>query len=317
MIRGAIAALLLALAPGAAADGPQPLASNAWLIPGSFAPGGQPDGNSVLLEGGGKLLLVDTGRHAAHEAAIERAIAATGKPLARIVNTHWHLDHVTGNIALKAAHPGVRVSASNAIEGALTGFLKRSAEQARAALAAGRIPAAAVDGVNRDLATFAQGDRLRPDDVVTGDMVITDLGRPIDLHLAGNAATAGDVWLYDRANRLAIVGDLVTLPAPFLDTACPEGMRRALDRVAATPFERLVPGHGPIMDRAAFDRYRTAFGAFVDCAKGTGAIDQCGTAWKASLTGLVDPAQPQRTDAMLRYYAGLIRAEALKDNCPA
>ena len=50
--------------------------------------------------------------------------------------------------------------------------------------------------------------------------------------LEARAVTAGDVWLFDPATRVLAAGDLVTLPAPFLDTACPERWKAALDRVA-------------------------------------------------------------------------------------
>ena len=35
-----------------------------------------------------------------------------------------------------------------------------------------------------------------------------------------------------------------TLPAPFLDTACPSGWQKALGELAAVDFQTLVPGHG-------------------------------------------------------------------------
>lgn len=76
---------------------------------------------------------------------------------------------------------------------------------------------------------------------VSGTMTLG--GRPLRINLARDAATAGDVWLYDEKTRVAVLGDLVTLPAPFLDTACPEGWKVALRQVADTPFEMAIPGH--------------------------------------------------------------------------
>ena len=71
-----------------------------FLIGGTFAPGRSPDGNSVILAGPEGAILVDTGRHLGHVEAIERGFRALGFPLAAIVNTHWHLDHVSGNPTL-------------------------------------------------------------------------------------------------------------------------------------------------------------------------------------------------------------------------
>ena len=87
-------------------------------------------------------------------------------------------------------------------------------------------------------------------------------GRRLQVNLARFAATEGDVWLYDPATRVAIVGDLVVAPVPFMDTACPKGWRRALGEIAATPFTTLIPGHGAPMSRADFTAWRAAFDAF-------------------------------------------------------
>ena len=62
-----------------------------------------------------------------------------------------------------------------------------------------------------------------------------------------------------------IVGDLIPLPSPFLDTACVKG-RDAMDAIAAEAFERRIPGHGPAMTRADLDLYHRAFDACLDCA---------------------------------------------------
>ncbi|MBK8596027.1 MAG: MBL fold metallo-hydrolase [Holophagales bacterium] len=99
------------------------IASGVELVPGRFVPGRQPDGNTVILRGRGGLVVVDTGRHAEHAKKVIEAARATGLPVKAVVNTHWHLDHVGGNPAVKAAYPSVRVYASSAIDGALKGFL--------------------------------------------------------------------------------------------------------------------------------------------------------------------------------------------------
>jgi glyoxylase-like metal-dependent hydrolase (beta-lactamase superfamily II) len=62
----------------------------------------------------------------------------------------------------------------------------------------------------------------------------------------------GDVWIFDRESRTLISGDLVTLPLPLFDTACPEGWQQALSRVADVDFETLAPGHGEPMSRETF-----------------------------------------------------------------
>lgn len=287
-----------------------------FLIGGSFAPGGSPDGNSVILYGSEGAIVVDTGRHADHGTAIRQGLSGLGMPLVAIVNTHWHLDHVSGNPALKAAHPGVAVYGTSAIDGALVGFLAKSAESSRKALAEGAIPASAIADVEADLATIGRGAELRPDIVVNESGEATIAGRPLSLRVARHAATERDLWIYDAAEKRAIVGDLVTVPVPFLDTACPEGWLKALDEVAASGAVEVIPGHGPIMPIADFGIWHRAFSDFLACARGSGALEGCSVGWLAGAVKWIGDDKA-RAKAMADYYGELIRSGKLDGYCRA
>ena len=120
--------LLLAACPASRVSSPAPLqaetlAPGVWLQRGTFVPGQQPDGNSVLLRGRDGLVVFDTGRHAAHAQTLVDAAHALRTPVAAIINSHWHLDHVSGNGPLRAAYPHAQVFASDAIQQAMGGFL--------------------------------------------------------------------------------------------------------------------------------------------------------------------------------------------------
>lgn len=286
-----------------------------FLIGGSFAPGRSPDGNSLILYGTEGALVIDTGRHPEHWTAILQGLRGINMAPVAIFNTHWHLDHVSGNPALKAAYPGIKVYGTSAIDRALTGFLAASAEASRKDLAEGAIPASAVPDVEGDLAAIARGAELRPDVIVRegGDLLIA--GRPLSLRVANHAVTESDLWIYDAAEKRAIVGDLVTMPAPFLDTACPEGWLQALDAVAASGAEQVVPGHGPLLTMAEFGAWKAAFGDFIACARGSGALETCSAGWltgaKAFLMG------DKRARSMADYYGELIRSGKLDGYCTA
>ena len=131
LVLAALAVSPAAAQPAAATAPPKPeaqaIAPGVWLIPGGILPRRQPDGNTVVFQGPRGLVVMDTGRHAWHRQAILDFAKARRSPVVAIVNSHWHLDHVSGDPALKAAYPHAKLYASRAIDEALTGFLARSA----------------------------------------------------------------------------------------------------------------------------------------------------------------------------------------------
>jgi glyoxylase-like metal-dependent hydrolase (beta-lactamase superfamily II) len=290
---------------------PQAIAPGVWMIPGGIRPDRQPDGNTVVFEAPEGLVVVDTGRHEWHRAAILRLARERERPVVAIVNTHWHLDHVSGNPELRAAYPGLRVHASDAIDGALEGFLAESAKDAEAYLADPQVPEATREDIRADLRTVENGAALRPDVVVERSGTAMLGGREFAVHLAPDAVTAADVWLYDEASRIAVLGDLVTLPAPFLDTACPDGWRAALRTVAGVPFELAIPGHGRPMSRDDVARYRRALDGFVECARSTAPARDCASRWTEAVEPLfADPAEDEpRALRLAEYYVDLLRAD--------
>ena len=290
---------------------PQTVVPGVWLISGGIQPNRQPDGNTVIFAAPEGLVVMDTGRHVWQRRAILDFAKAQGRPIVAIVNSHWHLDHVSGNAELKRAYPGVKVWASSAIDGALAGFLPKGAEANRKLLADGGLPPETVDDIKGDIATVENGQALRPDVVVSasGDRVIG--GLKLAVYLAPHAATDGDVWVYEPRSRVAAIGDLVTLPAPFLDTACAAGWRAALDRVWAVPFKTAIPGHGAPMTRAQFALWRGAFNALIDCAASGRDKQACAADWTAATAELrgADAREARRAQGMTEYYvADVLRA---------
>jgi glyoxylase-like metal-dependent hydrolase (beta-lactamase superfamily II) len=309
------AAVALVVTAPARSDTPQPpqaqsVAARVWLIPGGFLPNRQPDGNTVIFAAPKGLIVMDTGRHLWHRQAILDFTKSRHSNIAAIVNSHWHLDHVSGNPDLKRAYPDAIVYASNAIDEALTGFLAKSAADARSYLATNKVPPETEEDIRGDLATFESGNLLRPDVVVSASGKKKIAGKTLDVNLAPNAATAGDVWLYDPSTRVAAVGDLVTLPVPFLDTACPVGWSAALAQIWATPFKIAIPGHGAPMTRDDFATYRKAFNDFIACAASNRAADECVSGWLNDAARFLgkDDAALKRAKGLAAYYvSGVLR----------
>jgi len=314
--RVTVLAAVLAFAPAvyAADELPAPakaqsIATGVWLVPGGLWPGRQPDGNSVVFDAPLGVVVVDTGRHEWHRDAILKLAKDQGRDVVAIVNTHWHLDHVSGNPALRAAYPRLRVHASDAIDEALAGFLAKSAQESAAYLRDESIPATMRADIAADAATVQNGAALRSDVVIDRSGPQEVGGRKFELHLARDAVTAGDVWIYESRTRVAVLGDLVTLPAPFLDTACPQGWLEALRKIERTDFLTAIPGHGKPLTRTQLGIYISSLAAFIDCARSAEPAATCSAQWLAAVRPLLsgDAAETALATGLTNYYVDLLR----------
>jgi glyoxylase-like metal-dependent hydrolase (beta-lactamase superfamily II) len=273
------------------------------LIPGAFPEHQSPDGNSVIFEDTHGLIVVDTGRHPQHHAAILAYARARAKPIIAIVNTHWHLDHSGGNRALRQIYPRAALYTSNAVRGALQGFLARSLVQNQTLLADPQVPEAQKADLRLDMQAITDSDDLLPDHPVLGTVSLPFRHGRLELHLARYAATAGDTWVYEPRARILAAGDLVVMPVPFFDTACVAGWRRALDELAAVPFSRLYPGHGPVLTHQQFEVYRRAFDELASCAVGDGPKSACIDGWLVAAAPLIsNELERRQARAYLDYY---------------
>ena len=286
-----------------------PLAEGAWWLPGRFERGRQPDGNSVLLQGRDGLVLVDSGRHREHTDALIEWARRRGQPIRVVLNTHWHLDHLGGNVMLREAQPGIRTLASDAVRRAVAERMPRSADDLKRMLADPGTDAATRRMVEIDLALLERRTALAPDEVVAeAPHEIAPAGRRLRVGVE-RGVSGGDLWVLDAASGTLLVGDFVTLPVPFFDTACAEEWLAALKRLDALPFERVVPGHGPVMDRHTFRGYVRAFGRLVDCAASERAVAACASGWAEDLGPLLPAPSRRGAEAMLgHYFEAVLRA---------
>lgn len=299
--------LALAACTSAAAARPAPYV----LQPGHIELDKGPDGNTVILDTPRGLVVVDSGRHPEHAARILDHARKVDKPVLALANTHWHLDHTTGNRDIRAAFPQVRLIATGAVAGALEGFLKPSRIYAKKALADPATPPEERARLERGLAIMSDRAALVPADPVTADRTERIGGRRFELHVAPRAATEADLWLVVPDERLAIVGDLVVAPVPFFDTGCEEGWKEALDAIAAARWTTLVPGHGAPMIRAQFTRWRGAFDAWLNCAASDAPAASCADGWMEAARGFYSEAEAKDVRMMAQYYVvEVLRAPA-------
>ena len=305
----AVIAFLLAAGQAAVPTAPpiRELAPNTYLLPGTVPTDRGPDGNTVIFTAPAGLIVVDTGRHRWHSDAILEFARGRKQPIAAIVNTHWHLDHSSGNVRLLAAHPKAQIYTSRAVERALApdGFLTRN-------LAAAKKRPPAADPIRREeteifITTMETPNALKPTVAVERSATRTIAGRSLAVRIANDAVTDADVWLYDEATGVAVIGDLVTLPAPFFETACPAKWQAALDEVWATPFRTAIPGHGEPMTREAFDSYRKAFVNFRACVGSEQPAGACSQGWVKDVTSLLASGDRQPAAEFAAYYVDFLR----------
>lgn len=305
-----LAAPGLADTPAPTVPVPESLAQDVWLIRGGFPPAREPDGNTVVFEAPHGLVVIDTGRHSWHRQAILAPAEERQRKIIAVVNSHWHLDHVSGNPALRGAFPKLRVYASSAIDGALDGFLASSVREYANYANDTSLPETLREDIRGDIQAIENGAALRPDEPIRTSTFMNLGRRMFKVNLVRNAVTSGDVWLQDEQTGVAVLGDLVTFPVSFLDTACPQGWRDALAQVAASGFSVAVPGHGPPMTPAEVSSYRTAFESFIDCANSQRPAEECGADWASGAKPMLatDTKAVERASAMAVNYVTMLRA---------
>ena len=166
----------------------------------------------------------------------------------------------------------------------------------------GNATPAAIAGWREEIARIDAGDQLRPTQVVSAPRSASPGGRRVHLGLERDAVSGGDVWLFDRATRTLVAGDLVTLPVPLFDTACSAGWQDALRRLDAVDFVKLVPGHGAVMDHARFRIYRGAYDRLLACAASDAPADACKAGWLHDAQSLIPAPDLALADSLLDYY---------------
>ena len=263
-----------------------PIAPGTYFFEGEASPNRQPDGNSVVLDAPGGLIVFHTGRHPEHILQLIEFARTQHQPVAAIINSHWHLDHVGGNARLRSEFPEIRVYASSAIQAARKGFLAdyRNQLQTEILKSAGKPEE---PSLRAEVALIDAGAALEPTDVITQSSTLKIAGRALQVHLESHAVTAGDVWVFDAKTRVLLAGDLVTLPAPLFESACPARWKSALAHLQREPFDWLVPGHGAPMHSEGLSTYAKAFSNLLDCAASDAGKTVCIEGWVSDASVLL------------------------------
>jgi glyoxylase-like metal-dependent hydrolase (beta-lactamase superfamily II) len=216
----------------------------------------QPDGgwgwsNAGLIVGDGVSLLVDTlfDLRLTAEMLESMVPAVAGAPIATVVNTHANGDHCYGNQLVtdaeiiaseSAAHEMTEVPPS--MLAALTHAPGELGELFRSFFGSFEF-----EGIEHTLPTRTFQDRL---DLDVG-------GRLVELIEVGPAHTAGDVIAYIPDARTVYTGDILFIGGTPIVWAGPlTNWINACDLMLGMDIETVVPGHGPLTDKAGIVQVR-------------------------------------------------------------
>lgn len=280
----------------------QQFADGIYLLSGEFQPGQQPDGNSIVIVEGREALVFDTGRHAAHATAIVRFLREQDLQLRWIINSHWHLDHSGGNRLLHDAFPDAQLISGRGVLAAEQDFLARYRQSLLQRQQQADITESAREANRLELARIDDSAARYPQRFVDATQNLSLAGRELQLHVTTHAVSETDIWLLDRRSGVVLAGDLLTLPVPFLDTACPQIWWRALQDMSAVSFTLAIPGHGPAMSSKGVAAYAQAFAQLQRCAASPASNRQCADEWLNALTPPFDAMSENYVRQLLDYY---------------
>lgn len=227
--------------------------------------------NSLVVDLGDGLLVVDTQQSPGAAEALIAELRGRGLPPVRwVVNTHWHGDHVLGNIAYRRAFPEVvfigHVTLADDLATRTAAQIARDLEQLPRTIAEREKWLADDKGpdgspltadqrarVTRSLALQrGQREALQTIELVPPSLPVADTlslvgsRRAVRVLALGPAHTRGDLVVWLPEERLLASGDLVEDAWPWVAEADIAGWLRALHRMAALDPVLLLPAHGAL-----------------------------------------------------------------------
>jgi cyclase len=174
------------------------------------------------------VILVDDMFDRDYAAVMEQVKSLTGKPVKYVLNTHQHEDHAGGNAKMLGA--SAEVIAHRNVRGNMVRLNQ--------------------PGLPR--VTFSD------------EMDVNLGGKEVVARHYGRGHTGGDAVIYFPARKVIHTGDLFLTypPQPFIDYANGGSALEwtsTLDEVLKLDFDTVIPGHGPVSDRAGLMKFRSNF----------------------------------------------------------
>jgi cyclase len=196
-------------------------------------------GNIVVQIGPDGKLMVDSSVATAAPQLRQSLDKLDAHPLKLLINTHWHFDHTDGNAAMHDAGAFIMAHENTRTRLATQQELKAYHAQ---------FPASPTSALPQE--TFAESENL----FVNND--------EIDLVHMPSAHTDSDIYVLFKNANVLHTGDIwFNGMYPLIDDGTGgtiNGMIRAVDTCLgiADDKTKIVPGHGPLGDKATLNEYR-------------------------------------------------------------
>jgi cyclase len=218
----------------------------------------QPDGgwglsNAGLVTSQGEALLIDTLFDFPHTREMLDGFArATDAQIATVFNTHQNGDHWFGNALVDGAEIVATERAAQAMA------------HETPALLAGLMQAAPGMGLTGEYFLhcfgrydFAGAAPKLPDTTFRGRLSKQVGDKLVELIEVGPAHTGGDAIAHVAADRTVFTGDILFIDGTPIVWAGPIGnWIEACEAIEAMEVDTIVPGHGPVTDKAGVARVR-------------------------------------------------------------
>lgn len=236
--------------------------------------------NLFVLKGGGGntavfimsdgVTVVDTKNPGWGQPILDKIKELTNKPVVRIINTHTHADHVSGNVAFPATVDIV------------------TQENTKINMQEMRTPT----GITTPAANVFKdsGGRGMPKRTFNERMTIGKGPDEIELYYFGRGHTNGDAWVFFPALRVLHAADMFSgKNLPLLDAnnggsgvAIPDSLQKAYDTVK--DVDVIITGHSTEMTRDDLKEYAAFNREFLNdmrAAKKAGkSVDEEASTWK-------------------------------------